>query len=196
MNGIFLEVDINPTDKANNLKNLNSLDSKEDKDTTNNDNDNNKDTTNDDNNINKNTTDNNNDNDTIKDTETTKDTTDNNDDINKDTTNTDNISSNDLEEKNKKISLYKSFKELYSIINIFSNKLVDFNKQLDNNNQLQNLKIINFINDTIEKIKTNCEVILLEKYKIISNENLKLIFVNIKSELDLLIKLFNEIKVN
>ena len=139
-------------------------------------------------------------NDDTADTSNTKDDTSNNDTAD----NNDNDTSSDsLDDQNtpppkdtgKKLVLYRNFRDLYKLVDAFTQKVSDFNEQLNSEDQEKNNVIIGFVNENLDKLKANCETVLINKFDKIELDTLKLIFVNIKTELNVLITLFGKIEV-
>jgi hypothetical protein len=97
-------------------------------------------------------------------------------------------------DKGKKIVLFKNYKSVYDLSNTFLEKVANF-KEVSETDEVKknNIETIEFIEEKLEKLKENLKLMLTDKYSTMDYEKLKTIFVHIKSEVNLLLNLFNKI---
>jgi len=97
-------------------------------------------------------------------------------------------------EKGKKIVLFKNYKSIYELTNNFLEKVVEF-KEVSETDETDksNCLSIEFIEEKLENLRSNIKLILTDKFSTMEYEKLKTIFIYTKSEIDLLLNLFNKI---
>jgi hypothetical protein len=96
----------------------------------------------------------------------------------------------------KKLHLFKNYKSLYNIINNFLEKVADFKEAVETDDSKKNqFEVVDFIEDKLVTLKENVKNILTDRIKTLDYEKSKTIFVHVKSEINLLIKLFDKISI-
>jgi hypothetical protein len=97
-------------------------------------------------------------------------------------------------DKGRKIVLFKNYKSIYDLSNTFLEKVANF-KEVSETDEVKknNIETIEFIEEKLDNLKNNLKLMLTDKYSTMDYEKLKTIFVHIKSEVNLLLNLFNKI---
>jgi cobalamin biosynthesis protein CobT len=94
----------------------------------------------------------------------------------------------------KKIHLFKNYKSIYDLLNNFIDKVTDFKEVMDSNEEKKgSYETVEFIEEKLYNLKDNIKLILTDKIKTLDYEKGKTLFVYVKSEINLLINLFNKI---
>jgi hypothetical protein len=100
----------------------------------------------------------------------------------------------DEKEKQKKIAIFDTYRDLSGSCETFLTKVNEYREIIkDDEDKKKNFETIDFIEDSLYKIQDNVKLILTDKIIKMDYEKLKTIFTHIKSEMNLLIKLFKRI---
>lgn len=94
----------------------------------------------------------------------------------------------------KKIHLFKNYKSIYDLLNNFIDKVTDFKEVMDSDEGKKGkYETVEFIEEKLYNLKDNIKLILTDKIKTMEYDKAKTLFVYVKSEINLLINLFNKI---
>jgi cobalamin biosynthesis protein CobT len=94
----------------------------------------------------------------------------------------------------KKIHLFKNYKSIYDLLNNFIDKVTDFKEVMDSDEGKKGkYETVEFIEEKLYNLKGNIKLILTDKIKTMDYDKAKTLFVYVKSEVNLLINLFNKI---
>jgi hypothetical protein len=94
----------------------------------------------------------------------------------------------------KKIHLFKNYKSIYDLLNNFIDKVTDFKEVMDSDEGKKGkYETVEFIEEKLYNLKDNIKLILTDKIKTMDYDKAKTLFVYVKSEINLLINLFNKI---
>jgi hypothetical protein len=96
--------------------------------------------------------------------------------------------------QSKKIVLFKNYRSIYNVTNQFIEKVADFKEYAESDElKKKNYETIEFIEDKLNILKDNLKLMLIDKISTMDYEKSKTIFVHVKSEVNLLLNLFNKI---
>jgi hypothetical protein len=94
----------------------------------------------------------------------------------------------------KKVHLFKNYKSIYDLLNNFIDKVTDFKEVMDSDEGKKGkYETVEFIEEKLYNLKDNIKLILTDKIKTMDYDKAKTLFVYVKSEINLLINLFNKI---
>ena len=111
-----------------------------------------------------------------------------------DSSNTEQGGSGTSSNQGKKYLLYKNYKSIYDLVNNFIGRVIDFKELAENDEKKKNkYETIEFIEDKLLTLKENLKVILTDKITSMDYDKSKTIFIYTKSEINLLLNLFNKI---
>lgn len=96
-------------------------------------------------------------------------------------------------DNDKKLQLYKSYKTIYTSIDNFLDKVSSYKEYLDTEeNKSKNYELVEYIEDKLNNLKDSTKIMLTDKIKTMDYEKVKTVFVYTKSEINLLVNLFNK----
>ncbi|WCS68242.1 hypothetical protein Goe21_01320 [Bacillus phage vB_BsuM-Goe21] len=96
-------------------------------------------------------------------------------------------------DNDKKLQLYKSYKTIYTSIDNFLDKVSSYKEYLDTEeNKSKNYELVEYIEDKLYNLKDSTKIMLTDKIKTMDYEKVKTVFVYTKSEINLLVNLFNK----
>ncbi|QXN70339.1 hypothetical protein INTERNEXUS_299 [Bacillus phage vB_BspM_Internexus] len=96
-------------------------------------------------------------------------------------------------DNDKKLQLYKSYKSIYTSIDTFLDKVSSYKEYLDTEeNKSKNYELVEYIEDKLYNLKDSTKIMLTDKIKTMDYEKVKTVFVYTKSEINLLVNLFNK----
>jgi len=94
-------------------------------------------------------------------------------------------------EKNKKLILFDNYRNIYNSINNFIENLDKYKEHL--NQKDESLSTLDFIEDKLYNLRENVKGMITEKILTLSYEKSRVIFIHVKTEINLMIKLFEKI---